>query len=267
MAVDNHPPVEQHRSVEQHRPVALITGASGIAAATARALAAAGHDLLVLDRNTDNLASLRHEIPTAIAFEADLCTPGAADAAVKAALDGFGRLDVLVNVVGISGRRFGDGPVHECTDEGWRVVMSTNLDTTFHMCRAALIPMMSARGGSIVNVASVLGYAPAGELFATHSYAASKGAIISMSRAMAAYYAAMHIRVNVVAPGLIATPMSTRAQNDAATREYLRIRQPLTGGFGTPDNVAAAIEYLATDRSSFVTGVVLEVAGGWSIAG
>ena len=244
-----------------------ITGASGIAAATARALAAAGHDLLVLDRNPANLESIHCELPSAIPFEADLCTPGTADAAVKAAVEGFGRLDVLVNVVGISGRRFGDGPVHECTDEGWRVVMSTNLDTTFHMCRAALGPMMAARNGSIVNVASVLGYAPAGELFATHSYAASKGAIISLSRAMAAYYAAMRIRVNVVAPGLIATPMSTRAQNDSATRNYLRIRQPLTGDFGTPDDVAGAIEYLATDRSSFVTGVVLEVAGGWSIAG
>lgn len=84
---------------------------------------------------------------------------------------------------------------------------------------------------------------------------------------MAAHYAAMRIRVNVVAPGLIATPMSARAQSDAATREYLRIRQPLTGDFGTPDDVAGAIEYLATDRSSFVTGVVLEVSGGWSIAG
>jgi NAD(P)-dependent dehydrogenase (short-subunit alcohol dehydrogenase family) len=252
---------------DRRRPVALITGASGIAAATARALAAGGHDLLVLDRNTANLESIHRELPALIPFEADLCKSGAADAAVKAAVDGFGRLDVLVNVVGISGRRFGDGPVHECTDEGWRVVMSTNLDTTFHMCRAALEPMMAARNGSIVNVASVLGYAPAGELFATHSYAASKGAIISLSRAMAAYYAAMRIRVNVVAPGLIATPMSTRAQNDDATRDYLRTRQPLTGDFGTPEDVAGAIEYLATDRSSFVTGVVLEVAGGWSIAG
>jgi NAD(P)-dependent dehydrogenase (short-subunit alcohol dehydrogenase family) len=116
-------------------------------------------------------------------------------------------------------------------------------------------------------VASVLAYAPSGSLFATHAYAASKGAIISLSRAMAAYYAAHQVRVNVVAPGLIATPMSARAQNDAATREYLRTRQPLTGDFGTADDVAGAIEYLSADRSAFVTGIVLEVAGGWSIAG
>lgn len=246
--------------------VALITGASGIAAATARIFAAAGHHILILDRDATNLDTLCSQIPTAVALQADLCEPGAAAAAVAAALAHFGRLDVLVNVVGISGRRFGDGPVHECTDDGWRVVLQTNLDTTFRMCRAALEPMMSARRGSIVNVSSVLGYSPA-SLFATHAYAASKGAIISLSRAMAAYYASAHVRVNVVAPGLIATPMSARAQNDAATRDYLRIRQPLTADLGSPEDVARAIDYLAFDRASFVTGVVLEVAGGWSVAG
>jgi NAD(P)-dependent dehydrogenase (short-subunit alcohol dehydrogenase family) len=245
----------------------LITGASGIAAATARIFAAAGHRILILDRDTTNLDAICAEIPSAIAFQADLCEHGAAAAAVAMALDHFGRLDVLVNVVGISGRRFGDGPVHECTDDGWRVVMETNLDTTFRMCRAGLEPMLSAGRGSIVNVASVLGYSPAASHFATHAYAASKGAIISLSRAMAAHYASDRIRVNVVAPGLIATPMSTRAQQDPATRDYLRVRQPLTADLGSPEDVAQAIDYLAFDRASFVTGVVLEVAGGWSVAG
>lgn len=246
--------------------VTLITGASGIAAATARTFADAGHHIVVLDRDDTNLETLCAQIPGAIPIRADLNEKDAATAAVATALERFGRLDVLVNVVGISGRRFGDGPVHECTDEGWRVVMDTNLDTTFRMCRAALRPMLAASRGSIVNVSSVLGYSPSA-LFATHAYACSKGAIISLSRAMAAYYAATRIRVNVVAPGLIATPMSTRAQQDTDTRRYLRIRQPLTGDLGTPEDVAQAIEYLAFDRASFVTGAVLEVAGGWSIAG
>jgi NAD(P)-dependent dehydrogenase (short-subunit alcohol dehydrogenase family) len=246
--------------------VTLITGASGIAAATARMFAAAGHHTLILDRDNNNLEKLRAEIPTAIAIHADLNDKSSATIAVATALERFGRLDVLVNVVGISGRRFGDGPVHECTDEGWRIVMETNLDTTFRMCRAALEPMLSAQRGSIVNVSSVLGYSPS-HLFATHAYATSKGALISLSRSMAAYYAPAKIRVNVVAPGLIETPMSVRAQQDTEIREYLRIRQPLTADLGTAEDVAAAIEYLAFGRAGFVTGSLLEVAGGWSVAG
>src|SRR5262245_19478345 len=120
-------------AADNGRTVALVTGASGIAAATARLFAGTGHDLIVHDRNAASLESISREIPSILAVEADLCTPGAADAAVTTALDHFGRLDVLVNVVGISGRRFGDGPAHECTDDGWEIVMQTNLDTTFRM--------------------------------------------------------------------------------------------------------------------------------------
>lgn len=247
--------------------VALITGASGIGAATARIFADAGHRIVLLDRDAGALEELRARIPDAHTLHADLCDPTTAAAAVASALERFGRLDVLVNVAGISGRRFGDGPAHECTDDGWRRVLETNLDTTFRMCRAALQPMLSARHGSIVNVSSVLGYSPSAAHFATHAYATSKGAIISLSRAMAAYYATTGIRVNVVAPGLIATPMSTRAQGDTAIRDYLRTRQPLTSDLGSPQDVAQAIEYLAFQRATFVTGVVLEVAGGWSVAG
>src|ERR1700722_5430231 len=115
---------------DRAKPAAtLITGASGIAAATARIFAAPAHRILMRDRDTPTLDAICAEIPSAIAFQADLCEHGAAAAAVAMALDHFGRLDVLVNVVGISGRRLGDGPVHECTDDGWRVVNETNLGT------------------------------------------------------------------------------------------------------------------------------------------
>lgn len=254
-------------AVDAASGVALITGASGIAAATARIFAAAGRRVALVDRDAGTLEAIRARIPDAHTLHADLCDPATAAAAVTAALERFGRLDVLVNVAGISGRRFGDSPVHECTDEAWRLVLETNLDTTFRMCRAALQPMLSARRGSIVNVSSVLGYSPAAVHFATHAYATSKGAIISLSRAMAAYYASAGVRVNVVAPGLIATPMSTRAQGDSTIRDYLKTRQPLTADLGSPEDVAQAIEYLAFERATFVTGVVLEVAGGWSVAG
>ncbi len=125
--------------------------------------------------------------------------------------------------------------------------------------------MMAQRSGAIVNIASVLAYAPAVEFFATHAYAACSGARIALTRSMAAFYARYGIRVNAVAPGLIATPMSQRAQSDAQIRAYLQNRQPITGQPGKPEDVAQAILYLST--APFVTGVVLEIAGGWSVAG
>ena len=103
--------------------------------------------------------------------------------------------------MGISGRKFGDGPVHEATDEGFDIVMHTNVKTTFVMCREVLRHMLPRKQGSIVNTASVLAYAPDGEHFGTHAYAASKGALISLSKAMASSYARQGIRVNVLAPG------------------------------------------------------------------
>jgi NAD(P)-dependent dehydrogenase (short-subunit alcohol dehydrogenase family) len=145
--------------------------------------------------------------------------------------------------------------------------MDNNARSTFVMCSAALPGMLDRGRGAIVNTASVLAYAPATEHFATHAYAASKGAIVSLTKAMAASYAARGVRVNAVAPGLIATPMSERAQGDPDVLAYLRRRQPLTGAPGTPDDVASAVLYLASDEARFVTGEVLEVAGGWSVAG
>jgi NAD(P)-dependent dehydrogenase (short-subunit alcohol dehydrogenase family) len=245
--------------------VALITGSTGIGAATARRFAQQGANLAVVGRSPEHLACLQQEIPEMLAIAQDLVAPEAAKSVVAQTLAHFGRLDVLVNIAGISGRRYGDGPVHEATDEGWDVVMDTNAKTTFSLCREALAPMMAARSGAIVNMASVLAYAPNPDHFATHAYAACNGARIALTKAMAAYYARYGIRVNAVAPGLIATPMSQRAQRDEAVLEYLKLRQPITGQPGTPEDVAEGILYLAT--SPFVTGVVLEIAGGWSVAG
>jgi NAD(P)-dependent dehydrogenase (short-subunit alcohol dehydrogenase family) len=247
------------------RAVALVTGASGIAASTIRLLAGRGLAVATVDREAQTVEGLAQSVEGLFGTVRDLTEPDAADDVVNRVVERFGRLDVLVNVVGISGRRFGDGPVHECTDDGWNTVLDVNLTTTFRMCRAALVEMTRVGRGSIVNTASVLGYAP-NKLFATHAYAASKGGIIALTRAMASYYADQGIRVNAVAPGLIATPMSQRAQGDEATIAYIRERQPLTGTFGAADDVAEAIAFLALEQSRFVTGTVLEVAGGWGVA-
>jgi NAD(P)-dependent dehydrogenase (short-subunit alcohol dehydrogenase family) len=246
---------------------ALITGASGIAAATARMFIERGASVMVLDRAKENLARLKSELPSSYVFEGDLLEPTTSKAAVEKAVEQFGKLDILVNVAGVSGRRFGDGPVHRASDAGWDMVMDVNVKTTFQMCRAALGPMMEQGSGSIINVASVLAYSPAAEFFSTHAYAASNGARIALTKSMAAYYAQYGIRANAVAPGLIATPMSVRAQGHKGILKYIRNRQPLTGDLGQPEDVAEAIAYLASDAAKFVTGVVLEVSGGWSVAG
>ena len=245
--------------------VAIITGSTGIGAATAHAFTKAGAKLVVVGRSEEHLGQLKLELPEMLPLAIDLVEAGAANAVVERTLVHFGRLDVLVNIAGISGRKYGDGPVHEASDAGWDTVMDTNAKTTFSLCREALRPMMKQGSGSIVNMASVLAYAPNPEFFATHAYAACNGARIALTRAMAAYYAKYGIRVNAVAPGLIATPMSERAQTDAGILKYLEHRQPITGLPGTSQDVAEGILYLAS--SPFVTGVVLEIAGGWSVAG
>jgi NAD(P)-dependent dehydrogenase (short-subunit alcohol dehydrogenase family) len=179
--------------------------------------------------------------------------------AVFAALDG---LDALVCAHGGSGRAFGDGPVHDCTREGWDATLALNLTSVFLVCRHAIPLLRAAGGGAIVTVASVLGMVGGDRDFATHAYAASKGGLIALTRSMAVTYAADRIRANVVAPGLIATPMSARAQGNPAIRARLAELQPLTGDFGRPEDVADAVVYLA--GAPFVTGTVLTVDGGWT---
>lgn len=245
--------------------VAIITGSTGIGGATAKVFAQHGAKVAVVGRSKENLETLQKDVPDMFPVQIDLAENGAAKQVVEKVLAQFGKLDVLVNIAGISGRRYGDGPVHEATDDGWDVVMDTNAKTTFSMCREALLPMMQQKSGAIVNMASVLAYAPNPDFFATHAYAACNGARISLTKAMAAYYARHGISVNAVAPGLIATPMSQRAQTDEKILKYLEMRQPITGEPGTSEDVAEGILYLAT--SPFVTGVILEIAGGWGVAG
>jgi meso-butanediol dehydrogenase/(S,S)-butanediol dehydrogenase/diacetyl reductase len=172
------------------------------------------------------------------------------------------RLDALICAHGISGRSLGDGPVDTASEEGWDAVLDANLKSVFLYAKRA-IPLLRANGGgAIVTVSSALGLVGGDEDFATHAYAASKAGLVGLTRAMAVTYAREGIRCNVVAPGLIATPMSTRAQGDPSIVARLPELQPLTGDFGRPEDVAAAIVYLAT--APFVTGAVLTVDGGWT---
>jgi NAD(P)-dependent dehydrogenase (short-subunit alcohol dehydrogenase family) len=172
------------------------------------------------------------------------------------------RLDTLVCAHGISGRRLGDGPVETCTEAGWDAVLDANLKSVFLYAKQAIPALRANGGGAIVTLSSALGLVGGDDDFATHAYAASKAGVIGLTRAMAVTYARDGIRCNVVAPGLIATPMSERARHDPAIVARLPELQPLTGDFGSADDVAQACLYLAT--APFVTGAVLSVDGGWT---
>jgi meso-butanediol dehydrogenase / (S,S)-butanediol dehydrogenase / diacetyl reductase len=247
-------------------PVALVTGAAGgIGGAVTAAFAAAGHAVFGVDRDVAGVPAVERAAggnDAVVAHAGDLSHDDEAAGAVAAALERFGRLDVLVCAHGGSGRAFGDGPVDECTEAGWDATLELNLKSVFLVCRHAVPALRASGGGAIVTVASVLGLVGGDRDFATHAYAASKGAVVALTRAMAVTYAPEGIRCNAVCPGLIATPMSARAQDDPAIRARLAEMQPLTGDLGRPEDVAEAVLYLAT--APFATGTVLPVDGGWT---
>ncbi|MBL8218102.1 MAG: SDR family oxidoreductase [Bryobacterales bacterium] len=235
--------------------VLLISGTSGIAEATAVVARRRGDQpfLVGLDQPADAIADLRD--------------PDAVREAVDACLTQYGRIDALFNVAGISGRRFGDGPLHEATLEGWNTVLESNVTTAFLLSKCVLQHWLeTGRRGAILNMASVLAFSPEPRHFATHAYAASKGALIAMTQSMASYYAPHGIRVNAIAPGLVRTPMSQRAQQDPEILDFIAHKQPLSDGMLDAVDIAEAALFLLGEESRHITGQVLSVDGGWQFA-
>ncbi len=182
-----------------------------------------------------------------------------------------GRLDVLLHIAGISGRRFGDGPLDSCTEEGWDMVIDVNAKGVFLTNQAAVKIMLEqdldeyGLRGSIVNVGSVLATHPSPRYFGTIAYAASKGAVASLTLAAASAYAHKRIRFNLLAPGLVDTPMAKRGLEDAEIAAYLATKQPLVSGAAKPEDCASAALFLCEPASRLVTGSMLNVDGGWSV--
>jgi NAD(P)-dependent dehydrogenase (short-subunit alcohol dehydrogenase family) len=249
--------------------IAIVTGGgSGIGLATAQLFAEEGARVIVFDINASDAdlslpPSNEHLLPSAL--RVDVTSALEVESAMKNLVQTHGRIDILVNVAGGSGRKWGDGPTDSCTLEGWEKTLALNLNSVFYCCKYALQVMITQKHGVIVNVSSVLGMVGGDDDFATHAYATSKGAVISLTRSIASYYAPRGIRANVICPSLIATPMSQRAQESEHIRSRLQQLQPLTGDFGSPKDVAHAALYLASEESSFVTGSVLTVDGGWTV--
>jgi NAD(P)-dependent dehydrogenase (short-subunit alcohol dehydrogenase family) len=248
--------------------VVITGGASGIGLATAQLFAAESARVVIFDIDAEAAAQAIETIKgnyPASRLIVDVSNARNVEAAFMEVVAANGRLDILVNVAGGSGRRWGDAPTDSCTIEGWNQTLSLNLDSVFYCCKYGLQAMLTQRRGVIVNVSSILGLVGGDEDFATHAYAASKGAVISLTRSIASYYATYGIRANVICPGLIATPMSKRAQESKAIRDRLVQLQPLTADFGSPHDIANAALYLASEASSFVTGTILTVDGGWTM--
>ena len=246
--------------------VLLVTGSSGIAAATAR-LWGAQDSVFIVGVKEKECRALAAELPEADFSAADVRDEEAVRKSVAACVERFGKIDALFNVAGISARTLGDGPLHECKTEAWDTVMNVNAKGTFLMCREVLAPWTRySQTGVILNCGSVLAQHPQREHFATAGYAASKGAIEAMSLSAAAYYAPAGIRINVIAPGLVLSPMSARAQGDARVMEYVARKQPLTRGMLAPEDIAKTACFLLGKDSGPITGQVITVDGGWTVS-
>ena len=251
------------------KSLVVIGGTTGLGLSAARAFVESGARVVVVGRNLDRVKAAQRELgDSARSFAGDALDPETAVRAVAMAVRELGGFHGLYHVAGGSGRRLGDGPLHELTDDGWRTTLDLNLSSLMSSNRAAVRQFLAqGTGGSILNMSSVLGWSPSPKFFSTHAYAATKAAAICLTKSAAACYAKQNIRFNVLAPALVATPMAQRAARDATILRYIKTKQPLDSGrIGQPTDLDAAAVYFMSDASKFTTGQVLAVDGGWCVS-
>jgi len=241
--------------------IAVVTGGSrGIGRAIVLALAAEGARVaFVYHGNEEAARSLEHQVKEngglAAGSKVDVTDAKAVDAMVEKLLGEWGRIDVLVNNAGI----IRDDLFVRLDEEAWTTVLNTNLGGTYHFCRAVAYPMMTQRRGRIINMSSIAAeHCNPGQA----NYAASKGAINALTRALAVELASRNVTVNAVAPGFIETDMTAAVRNKAGDliKKYVPMRR-----LGQPDDVARVVLFLASADSGYLTGQVLTVDGGLSL--
>lgn len=252
-----------------NKHIVIIGGTSGIGLSAAKAFIREGAKLIVVGREDESAVAAAAILgASAVVLTGDAVQPGLAEKAIAECVDRYGSFDGLYHVAGGSGRRMGDGPLHELRLEGWLKTMDLNLTSLMLSNKAAIQKFLEIKkGGTVLNIGSVLGYAPSPSHFSTHAYAAAKAAVIGFSRSVASYYAKENIRVNVIAPGLVETPMAQRAASDPMIRSFIQQKQPLDGGrIGQPEDLDGLAVYFMSDHSRFTTGQIVAVDGGWSIS-
>ncbi|MGH2390432.1 MAG: SDR family oxidoreductase [Chloroflexota bacterium] len=238
--------------------VSLVTGAGrGIGRATARVLAGAGSDLVLVGRGEATLREVEEEVHaagrTALVVVEDVVELDAPARAVRAALDHFGRLDILVNNAGIHNA----GSIEAVDDSTWEAVLAVNLGAAYRLCREVFGPMRERGWGRVINIASIT--AQTGGVSGSVAYSAAKGGMLALTRTLARDGAPHGITVNAVAPGQIDTGMSRAMDPEALRRVEASI--PL-GRLGTPEDVAYAVLFLASNEAGHITGTTLDVNGG-----
>jgi 3-oxoacyl-[acyl-carrier protein] reductase len=238
--------------------VALITGgAGGIGQAVARRFADAGARIAIADVREDAAREAARELSArghrAIGFGGDVSRAADADALASAVVAQFGRIDILVNNAGVMGRV---APLWELTDEDWNRVIGIDLTSVFHVSRAVIRPMRSQKSGCIVSVASIAGKEGTPHLI---PYSVAKAGIIAFTKALGKEVVGDGIRVNCVAPGVVATPLLDQLPPDST---QLMLSKVPMGRLGTADEVAAVVQFLASDDASFITAQCFDASGG-----
>jgi len=243
--------------MSESKPVAIVTGASrGIGFAVAKALAKAGYDLAICATREETVNAAAEKLLACggqvSAHVVDVSDETAVKGFVQGVAKQFGRLDVLVNNAGITR----DGLAMRMKADDWQAVINTNLSSVFYASQAALRPMMKARSGRVINISSVVAsMGNPGQL----NYCASKGGIDAMTRSLAQEVGSRGITVNAIAPGFIATDMTADLGDDA--HASLTSQIPL-GRLGSPEDIAAAVLFLAVDSGAYITGQILHINGG-----
>lgn len=238
--------------------------------AAARACLREGANVVIMGRNKDRADAALRELGApdrSRTFVGDALDPESVPRAVAMTVGAFGKLDGLYHTAGGSGRKMGDGPLHTITDPAWRATVDWNLTTIFHSNRAAVTQFLKQQSpGAILNLGSVLAQSPSVVHFATHAYAAAKGAAISFTQVCAAYYAKHDIRFNLLVPALIETPMSKRSTENPVIMSYMSSKQPLAHGKPLPaSELDEAVIFFLGDSSRYITGQVLTLDAGWSV--
>lgn len=252
----------------QDKKIVIIGGTTGMGLSAAKSFVREGAVVVVAGRNEQSVRAAGELLgDAAIAISGDATQPETAVKAIQACRDKWGGFDGLYHVAGGSGRSMGDGPLHKLSLEGWNHTMHMNLTSLMLSNQAAIRAFIDMQqGGSILNMGSVLGFSPSPRHFSTHGYAAAKSAIIGFSKSVAAYYAGHNIRVNVIAPALVETPMAQRAANNPEILSFIKTKQPLDGGrIGHAEDCDGLALYFMSDQSKFTTGQVVAVDGGWSV--